>query len=97
MLKIDSCKGCDFYKWVAIGDPFNIQWDMQCTSLNGCQKEHMDIYIFKIKDYTTVMVGQMFINDTDEKAFYVQKGDGMKYVYEEYRVQWYKEVCRKII
>ena len=53
----------------------------------------MDIYVFKVKDYITILIGQMKINEFNEKVFYVQRGDGNKYEYEEYRIEWYKKVA----
>jgi hypothetical protein len=32
----------------------------------------------------------------DEKVFYVQRGDGTKYKYDGYRVQWYKKIDGRI-
>jgi hypothetical protein len=53
----------------------------------------MDIYIFKVRDYTTILVGQMVYDEFNEKVFYVQRGDGDKYKYDGYRVEWYKKVA----
>lgn len=52
----------------------------------------MDIYKFKVKDYTTILVGQMEFDDFNEMVFYIQRGDGLKYKYEAYRVEWYELV-----
>lgn len=48
----------------------------------------MDIYQFKVNDFTTILVGQMYIDEFNEKVFYVQRGDGTKYKYEGYRIEW---------
>jgi hypothetical protein len=29
----------------------------------------------------------------DEMGYYVQRGDGTKYGYEDYRIEWAKEIC----
>ena len=51
----------------------------------------MEIYKFKVKDYTTILIGQTYYNeDLKERIFYVQRGDGTKYEYEGYRIEWYK-------
>ena len=52
----------------------------------------MDIYQFKVKDYTTILIGQMEIDKFDEKVFYIQRGDGTKYEYDNYRIEWYKKI-----
>lgn len=52
----------------------------------------MDIYIFKVKDYTTILVGQMELNEFKEKVFYIQRGDGEKHKYDEYRIEWFRHI-----
>jgi hypothetical protein len=42
-----------------------------------------DIYLFKVKDYTTILLGRYH-----DGKFYIQRGDGVKYEYEAYRVVW---------
>jgi hypothetical protein len=42
-----------------------------------------DIYLFKVKDYTTVLLGRY-----KDGIFYVQRADGFKFEYAEYRVIW---------
>ena len=49
----------------------------------------MDIYAFKVKDYTTVLVGQKY-EDEFGGGYYVQRGDGTKYEYYLHRVEWEK-------
>lgn len=44
-----------------------------------------NIYIFKVKDYTTILIGQY---SPEEKCFFIQRGDGTKYSYDEYRIEW---------
>lgn len=44
-----------------------------------------DIYLFKVSDYTTILLGRF---DEAKKCFYVQRGDGKKYEYDEYRITW---------
>lgn len=64
-----------------------------CQRIGGDHKI-MDIYQFKVKDYTTIMIGQMeFNHDIREKVFYVQRGDGTKYSYGEYRVEWWRKIA----
>lgn len=53
----------------------------------------MDIYIFKVRDYSTVLVGQIEINEYKERVFYIQRGDGDKHRYDDYRIEWYKKVA----
>jgi len=45
----------------------------------------MDIYIFKVKEYTTLLVGQY--NEKTEE-YYVQRGDGTKYSYHKDRIEY---------
>lgn len=40
-------------------------------------------WLFKVSDYTNVLLGQR-----DNEGFFVQRGDGTKYHYEDYRVEW---------
>ena len=49
----------------------------------------MTIYIFKVSDYTTTLIGKF---DKKEDCYYVQRGDGTKYKYESYRVTVIKKV-----
>jgi hypothetical protein len=42
-----------------------------------------DIYLFKVKDYSTLLLGRY-----NDGVFYVQRGDGVIYEYESYRVVW---------
>lgn len=44
-----------------------------------------DIYLFKVADYTTELLGRF---DSIEKCYYIQRGDGVKYKYAEYRITW---------
>lgn len=44
-----------------------------------------NIYLFKVADYTTVLLGRY---DKAKNLYYVQRGDGIKYEYEAYRVTW---------
>jgi hypothetical protein len=44
-----------------------------------------DIYLFKVSDYTTILLGRY---DKEKDCFYVQRGDGVKYEYDEYRIVW---------
>ena len=47
---------------------------------------HMAMCLFKVYDYTTEIVGRY---DAEKKHFFVDRGDGTKYVY-GYGVEWYK-------
>lgn len=51
----------------------------------------MEIFLFKVKDYTTVLAGQKY-----EDGFFVQRGDGAKYEYENYRIEWSKPYLQTI-
>lgn len=42
-----------------------------------------DIYLFKVKDYTTILLGRYH-----DGKFYIQHGDGVKYEYEAHKVVW---------
>jgi hypothetical protein len=46
-----------------------------------------DIYLFIVIDYTTVLLGRY-----KDGVFYIQRGDGIKYEYEEYRVIWKQKI-----
>lgn len=52
----------------------------------------MDIYKFKVKDYTTILVGQMFLDEFNEEVYYVQRGDGTKYKYDKFRIEWSEKI-----
>lgn len=52
------------------------------TSYNS-PSENDEIYIFKVSDYSTELVGRKSV---DEKFFYVQRGDGFTYQYDIDRV-----------
>ena len=51
----------------------------------------MKIYLFKVKDYTTILIGQY---DESKNEYFVQRGDGTKYSYsndkEFSRIEWSK-------
>lgn len=46
-------------------------------------------YQFKVKDYTTILVGQ---KDEATGKFYVQRGDGEKYEYWPDQIEWSKKL-----
>lgn len=52
----------------------------------------MNIYEFKVWDYTTILVGRMRYNENRDMVFYIERGDGIKYEYDKYRVEWYKQI-----
>jgi len=49
----------------------------------------VEVYLFKVKDYTTILVGQ---RNHNEKCFFVQRGDGTMYKYDYDRIVWSKLV-----
>lgn len=49
-------------------------------------KDLEDVYVFKVGDYSTHMVGR-FVRETN--SFYVERGDGTKWEYEMGRVEWF--------
>lgn len=51
------------------------------------------IYQFKVKGYTTILYGQRGMTKIDEMGYYVQRGDGEKHCYQDYRIEWVKEIC----
>ena len=51
----------------------------------------MQVYKFKVKEYTTILVGQKTKDiETGEIYFYIQRGDGSIYSYNEYRIEFYE-------
>jgi hypothetical protein len=52
-----------------------------------------DIYQFKVKNFTTILIGQLEHDEFGERIFYIQRADGTKYKYEGYRVEWYKKIA----
>lgn len=42
-----------------------------------------NIYLFKVQDYNTILLGRYH-----DGVYYIQRGDGVKYEYESYRVVW---------
>ena len=49
----------------------------------------MKIFIFKVQDYTTELIGRY---DEKEDSYYVQRGDGTKYSYKSSRCEWVREL-----
>jgi len=47
------------------------------------------LFIFKVQDYTTELVGRY---NEEKDCYYVQRGDGSKYEYESYRIEWKREL-----
>jgi len=56
----------------------------------------VELYAFKVKDYTNILYGQ---KETHRNCgpcrrcktcvyYYVQRGDGTKYKYHEYQIEW---------
>jgi hypothetical protein len=51
----------------------------------------MEIYLFKVKDFTTVLVGQ---KNEKEECFFIQRGDGcIIHTYGFERIVWSKLVA----
>ena len=48
-----------------------------------------NVYLFKVKDYTTTLIG---IFDEENRCFYVQRGDGVKWAYDIDRTSWYRKI-----
>mgnify|MGYP000889774670 CR=1 FL=1 len=53
----------------------------------------IEIYQFKVKDYTTILYGQRGLTKIGEMGYYVQRGDGTRYEYQDYRIEWAKKIC----
>ena len=49
----------------------------------------MKVYKFKVKDYTTILVGQL---DEISGKYYIQRGDGTKYEYWPDEIEWVNEL-----
>ena len=47
------------------------------------------LFIFKVQDYTTELIGRY---NEEKDCYYVQRGDGSKYEYESYRIEWKREL-----
>lgn len=46
-----------------------------------------NIYMFKVVDYTTILLGRF-----ENGKYFVQRGDGTKYEYDEYRIVWKRKL-----
>lgn len=57
--------------------------------LNKSCSEHDDIYIFKVRDYTTELVGR---RNEKEGFFYIQRGDGNIFRYDDYRITFSEKI-----
>ena len=44
-----------------------------------------NIFLFKVRDFTTILLGRY---DNEKNCFYIQRGDGTRYEYDEYRIVW---------
>lgn len=61
------------------------------TEKNIVIEDLCDIYLFKVKDFTTTLLGRY---DKNNNCFFVQRGDGTKYEYNEDRIVWkQKLIC----
>lgn len=45
----------------------------------------MTVYLFKCRYFSTILVGQ---RSEDGLFFYVERGDGTRYRYESYSIEW---------
>jgi len=54
-----------------------------------CDPENDDVYFFKVKDYTTLLVGRQ---NRKKSFFYVQRGDGTIQRYDENRIIYRKKI-----
>ena len=41
----------------------------------------IDVYAFKVKDFTTIMIGQKDVDKNGDPFYYVQRGEGTVYKY----------------
>jgi len=48
-----------------------------------------NIYLFKVKDFTTILLGRY---DEKNDCYYIQRGDGIKYEYQDYRITWKRKL-----
>ncbi|OYQ46126.1 hypothetical protein CHU92_01610 [Flavobacterium cyanobacteriorum] len=46
-----------------------------------------NIYLFKVRDFTTTLLGRF-----EDGKYFIQRGDGTKYEYDEYRVVWKRKL-----
>jgi len=58
-------------------------------SYTTCDPENDDVYFFKVKDYTTLLVGRQ---NRKKRFFYVQRGDGTIQRYDEDRIIYSKKI-----
>lgn len=47
-----------------------------------------EMVLFKVRDYTTEIVGRRMRDSDGEWTYYVERGDGTRYSYEGYRVEF---------
>lgn len=55
----------------------------------------MDIYIFKVKNYHTVLVGQRREDNSGAVLFYVENAEGRKFQYSSEKVEWFELVYKE--
>lgn len=46
-----------------------------------------NIYLFKVQDFTTILLGRF-----DNGKYFVQRGDGTRYEYDEHRIVWKRKL-----
>ena len=59
--------------------------------------KHGKMYKFKVSDYTTILIGRYHKSDDmfiKEGYFYIERGDGTRYKYAEYRIDWVKVILQ---
>jgi hypothetical protein len=59
----------------------------------------INIYLFKLKDYTTILIGQkeiekmpIYKNESDMIWYFIQRGDGQKHRYSENEIEWVRSL-----
>jgi hypothetical protein len=57
--------------------------------VNARQHTADEMVLFKVSDYTTHLVGRRYRGESGY-VYYVERGDGTRWEYDAYRVQWHK-------
>ena len=70
------------------GCEHSLKWNKDL--LEKVKTNQHDIYLFKVRDYTTILLGRY-----DNGIFYVQREDGFKYEYQEDKVFWKQKLNLK--
>ena len=64
------------------------------TQKPGAPFNGTEVYEFKVRDYTTILYGQK-VETESGFYFYTQRGDGLKFKYDDYRIVYSKRISRK--